>query len=70
MAGKKGQKKRFWSDDEKLSICGQARVDYDDARAVHAATHVLENARLFVIGDTTERQLRRAISRWPSEYLE
>ena len=26
MAGKKGQKKRFWSDDEKRSICGQARV--------------------------------------------
>jgi len=26
MAGKKSQKKRVWSDDEKLSICGQARV--------------------------------------------
>lgn len=26
MAGKKGQKKRFWSDDEKQSICTQARV--------------------------------------------
>lgn len=26
MAGKKGQKKRVWSDDEKLSICTQARV--------------------------------------------
>ncbi|MBM1815958.1 transposase, partial [Sulfitobacter pseudonitzschiae] len=26
MAGKKGQKKRFWSDDEKRSICAQARV--------------------------------------------
>ena len=26
MAGKKGQKKRVWSDDEKLSICAQARV--------------------------------------------
>lgn len=24
MAGKKGQKKRFWSDEEKVSICGQA----------------------------------------------
>jgi len=24
MAGKKGQKKRFWSDDEKRSICAQA----------------------------------------------
>ena len=26
MAGKKGQKKRFWSDDEKRSICAQASV--------------------------------------------
>ena len=26
MAGKKGQKKRYWSDDEKHSICAQARV--------------------------------------------
>jgi transposase len=26
MAGKKGQKKRFWSDDEKRSICGQTRA--------------------------------------------
>lgn len=26
MAGKKGQKKRIWSDDEKRSICAQARV--------------------------------------------
>jgi len=24
MAGKQGQKKRFWSDEEKVSICGQA----------------------------------------------
>ena len=26
MAGKKGQKKRFRSDDEKVSICGQTRA--------------------------------------------
>lgn len=26
MAGKKGQKKRIWSDYEKRSICAQARV--------------------------------------------
>lgn len=26
MGGKKGAKKRFWSDEEKRSICGQARV--------------------------------------------
>ena len=26
MAGKKGQKKRYWSDDEKHTICSQARV--------------------------------------------
>ena len=42
-------------------------LDYDDARAVHAVTHVLENARLVVIGDTTQRQLRRAMrdAGWP-----
>ena len=26
MAGQKGQKKRFWSDEEKVSICTQART--------------------------------------------
>jgi len=26
MSGKKGQKKRFWSDDEKRSICAQTTV--------------------------------------------
>jgi len=26
MAGKKGQRKRFWSDEEKRSICGQTRA--------------------------------------------
>lgn len=26
MAGKKGQKKRFWSDDEKRSVCDQTRA--------------------------------------------
>lgn len=26
MAGKKGQKKRFWSDEEKRSVCNQSRV--------------------------------------------
>jgi transposase len=26
MAGKQGQKKRFWSDEEKISICGQTRA--------------------------------------------
>jgi transposase len=26
MAGAKGQKKRFWSDEEKTSICGQTRA--------------------------------------------
>lgn len=27
MSGKKGQKKRFWSDEEKQTICDQARAD-------------------------------------------
>lgn len=42
-------------------------LDYDDARAVHAATHVPENARLVVIGDVSKRQLRRAMREadWP-----
>ena len=42
-------------------------LDYDEARAVHAANHVPENARLVVIGDVTERQLRRAMREagWP-----
>ena len=42
-------------------------LDYDDARALHAATHVPENARLVVIGDVSRRQVRRAMraSDWP-----
>lgn len=42
-------------------------LDYDEARALHAATHVPENARLVVIGDVTERQVRRAMleAGWP-----
>ncbi|MBK5933387.1 hypothetical protein CCR78_05255 [Rhodovulum imhoffii] len=42
-------------------------LDYDAARAVHAATHVPANARLVVIGDVTERRLRRAMrdAGWP-----
>lgn len=42
-------------------------LDYDAARAIHAATHVPQNARLVVIGDVTERQVRRAMREagWP-----
>ena len=42
-------------------------LDYDEARAVHAATHVPENARLVVVGNISERQLRRAMrdADWP-----
>lgn len=42
-------------------------LDYDEARAVHAATHLPENAWLVVIGDVTERQVRRAMrdAGWP-----
>lgn len=41
--------------------------DYDEARSVHAATHVPENARLVVIGDVTKRQVRQAMrdAGWP-----
>jgi len=42
-------------------------LDHDAARAAHAATHVPENARLIVVGDVTERQVRRAMQAagWP-----
>lgn len=42
-------------------------LDYDDARAVHAATHLPENARLVVIGDVSKQQVRRAMrdAGWP-----
>ena len=41
MAGKKGQKKRVWSDDEKLSICAQARVSGVSVAQVAAGQCVL-----------------------------
>ena len=37
--------------------------DYDEAMALHAATHRPENASLVVIGDVTKRQVRRALRR-------
>lgn len=42
-------------------------LDYEDARAHHATTHVPEHARLVVIGDVTKRQVRRAMREagWP-----
>lgn len=42
-------------------------LDYDEARAVHAATHLPQNARLVVIGDVSARQVRRAMREagWP-----
>lgn len=42
-------------------------LDYDEARSIHAATHMPENARLVVIGDVTKRRLRRAMREagWP-----
>ena len=44
-----------------------AALDYDATRALHGATHRPELARLVVIGDVSERQLRRAMRRagWP-----
>ncbi|MDR5876025.1 M16 family metallopeptidase [Vreelandella gomseomensis] len=40
---------------------------YDDARALHAATHRPENATLVVTGDITEREVSRALkeANWP-----
>lgn len=42
-------------------------LGYDEARAVHMATHVPENAKLVVIGDVSTRQVRRAMKEagWP-----
>ena len=44
MAGKKGQKKRFWSDDEKRSICAQAIVP--DVSVAQVARRYSMNANL------------------------
>ena len=44
MAGKKGQKKRFWSDDEKRSICGQTMVP--DVSVAQVARRYAMNANL------------------------
>ena len=44
MAGKKGQKKRFWSDDEKRSICAQTRVP--DVSVAQVARRYSMNANL------------------------
>lgn len=44
-----------------------AALSYDEARALHAATHQPDRARLIVIGDVSERQVRHAmgVSGWP-----
>ncbi len=44
MAGKKGQKKRFWSDDEKRLICGQTTVS--DVSVAQVARRYAMNANL------------------------
>lgn len=44
MAGKKGQKKRFWSDDEKRSICAQTRAP--DVSVAQVARRYAMNANL------------------------
>lgn len=44
MAGKKGQKKRFWSDDEKRSICDQTRAS--DVSVAQVARRYSMNANL------------------------
>ena len=38
-----------------------AALDFDEARALHAATHRPENATFVVIGDVTERQVQQAL---------
>ena len=44
MSGKKGQKKRFWSDEEKTSICGQTRAP--DVSVAQVARRYSMNANL------------------------
>lgn len=44
MAGKKGQKKRFWSDEEKRSICGQTCAS--GVSVAQVARRYLMNANL------------------------
>ena len=44
MSGKKGQKKRFWSDEEKRSICAQTRVS--DVSVAQVARRYSMNANL------------------------
>lgn len=44
MAGKKGQKKRVWSDEEKLSICAQARIS--GISVAHVARRYAMNTNL------------------------
>ncbi|MBB3141780.1 M16 family metallopeptidase [Halomonas organivorans] len=42
-------------------------LDYDEARALHEATHQPDNATLVVVGDVSERQVSRALQKvdWP-----
>lgn len=44
MAGKKGQRRRFWSDDEKRLICAQARVP--DVSVAQVARRYAMNSNL------------------------
>jgi transposase len=44
MSGKKGQKKRFWSDEEKRSICSQTQVS--DVSVAQVARRYSMNANL------------------------
>jgi transposase len=50
MAGKKGRKKRFWSGDEKRSICAQARTPGVSIAQVARLSTPVENWAISPVG--------------------
>ena len=50
MAGKKGQKNRVWSDEEKLSICRQARVPQVSVAQLYAMSTNLIGMETALVG--------------------
>ena len=64
MAGKKGQRKRVWSDDEKRSICTQARVP--DVSVAQVARRYAMNTNLIHKWFTLNNTIRRQVSSLPA----
>lgn len=69
MAGKKGQKKRFWSDEEKRRICGQARAPGVSGAQV-ARRYAMDSNLLFTwLRDPRFASADHEISRDPGDGL-